>query len=462
MASNKTENEKIAPIIIKRVKKVAGGHHGGAWKVAYADFVTAMMAFFLLLWLLNVTTDEQKNAISNYFDPTSPLVSSTTSGAGGILAGLSASVDGAMVSNVQPISQPPSQAVTRGTMDSKDMPGEAQEGLDMDGGFYNTLEMNEKQLEAEFRKLEDARFETAAETLRQEIAESEELKALAEHVLVDVTPEGLRIQIIDDKGRTMFASGSAVMHGFMRELLLKVSKVIGPMSNQISVRGHTDSVRYREPNRYDNWNLSADRAQNSRRVLVEGGVGREKIENVMGRADRDPLLADDPSNERNRRISVVLLREARPESQAKAQTPPATQAPQTRANAGLRIVDDTQSQSGQTATQNAQRTSQGGNAGAANTQQPAPALPVQPGGNTRQPNPQTQTFGAEQGQGGSQVIVLPNKPPTITTPVFGNRRKREEAPIQGEIRNVQPNSNERSPVNQGDTSQQGEHKFLSF
>lgn len=472
MASNKTENEKLAPIIIKRVKKVDGAHHGGAWKVAYADFVTAMMAFFLLLWLLNVTTDEQKNAISNYFDPTFPRVSQNTSGAGGILGGVSAAIDGAMVSTVQPITQQPTEATTRGAMDSKDMPGDSEQGLDMDGGFYNTLDMSEAQLEAEFRKLEDARFEKAAEELREEIAQSEALKDLAEHVVVDVTPEGLRIQIVDDQGRSMFESGSAVMHGFMRELLLEVAEVIEPMPNQVSVRGHTDSVKYREPNRYDNWNLSADRAQSSRRVLGEGGLKPSRIENVMGRADRDPLLPDDPTNARNRRISIVLLREVRkpttPSEQDKSRdaTRQGQQRPAQQRQSDLRIVDDT-------APDNQPARAQGGvwagnqradtenrNGPNLSTQQPAPALPVQPDTRTRPVTSQVETFSSTD-RGGDMVVAPVNKPPTISTPVFNFGRKtpatapKPDAPVAAApARTKTPSSAATTP--------DGEHKTLTF
>ena len=183
------------PIIIKKVVKGGGGHHGGAWEVAYADFVTAVMAVFLLLWLLNVSTEEARNAISNYFDPTAPQVADTQSGAGGVLGGLTMATEGAMVSDVQPIVTPQMPETTRkpfGGQEAERPPPTAQEV--------------EKALEAA-RAQGDARFKAAEEALRQAIAESPELKALAENLLIDVTPEGLRIQIVDREGGAMFPLG---------------------------------------------------------------------------------------------------------------------------------------------------------------------------------------------------------------------------------------------------------------
>lgn len=336
-----SDNEVPAPIIIKRIKKGGGGHHGGAWKVAYADFVTAMMAFFLLLWLLNVTTDEQKSAISNYFDPTHPKISTSQSGAGGILGGLSTSFEGAMVTNVQPITSPPTpdssaQADTLG--DLKDRRGETEHDtsdrpdrgepttppsllIPTDSGSQlaegrNVLEeaamaryIEEEQLRAELERRENEEFEKVQEQIMQQIALTPELADMKDQLLIDITPEGLRIQIIDKEGRSMFPTGSAAMHGFMRDLLTQVTKIVAMQPNQISVRGHTDSTPYAAGASYDNWNLSADRALASRQVMVDSQLPAERIESVVGRADREHLIPDDPTSPRNRRISIVLLRQ---------------------------------------------------------------------------------------------------------------------------------------------------------
>lgn len=290
------EDTKEQPIIIKKIKK-GGGHHGGAWKVAYADFVTAMMAFFLLLWLLNVTTDEQLNAISNFFDPTHPKVSASQSGAGGVLGGLTMSPDGAMTSNKERIVQPPpgstggnsAMNAAKASTDPKPTPVEkAKESM---------------------RKSEEDRFKKAQDALKIAMQESPALAALAKHLLVDMTPEGLRIQIVDQKGEPMFASGSARMYEKTRNLITEVGSIITDLPNQISVRGHTDSVPYGHGSDYTNWELSTDRAHSSRRVLLESGLPVVRIDNVIGKAATEPLLPDDPTAAQNRRISIVLLKE---------------------------------------------------------------------------------------------------------------------------------------------------------
>ncbi len=272
--------------IIKKIKK-GGGHHGGAWKVAYADFVTAMMAFFLLLWLLNVSTDEQLNAISNYFDPTHPKVSDSTSGAGGVLGGLSVAPEGAMVTTVQPLTpQQPSRAT-----------------IQKQGKGQTDGEAEEK------RKAEEKKLEEAKNALEQAILEVPELAALAESLIIDMTPEGLRIQIIDDDEEPMFASGSAQMFQKTRLLLGTIAGIIEPLPNDISVRGHTDSSGYAPGAEYTNWELSADRANASRKGLEDFGFPPERINNVVGKADREHLNPDDPTDSQNRRISIILLRD---------------------------------------------------------------------------------------------------------------------------------------------------------
>lgn len=285
------EEEKLQPIIIKRIKK-AGAHHGGAWKVAYADFVTAMMAFFLLLWLLNVTTDEERNAISNYFDPTHPKVSEATSGAGGILGGLSMTPKGAMATTVQNITLPQNTRPTSAT--------------------HTPMTAAEKAVEKakeDLRKKEDEKFKEAQEKLKKAVEEDPELAKLAKNLLVDMTPEGLRIQIVDQDGESMFASGSAQMYEKTRTLMSKVAQIIVSLPNEVSVRGHTDSVPYPAGAQYTNWELSADRANATRRVLLENNMPKERLNDIVGKADTEHLFPSNPADARNRRISIVLLKE---------------------------------------------------------------------------------------------------------------------------------------------------------
>jgi len=297
--SKKDKGDEVRPVIVKRPKKVAGGHHGGAWKVAYADFVTAMMAFFLLLWLLNVTTDEQKNAISGYFDPTHPKISENTSGAGGVLGVTSVATQGAMTSTVQPVSAPQtSGAAVKGTK-------VGEQGQNKGTAGNGQL----KKLEKLLRKQEKQRFKKAAAELKQALESNEELKKLAEQLKIDITTEGLRIQIIDKDNRPMFATGSAQMYPYMQALLAKVGEATAAMPNNVSIRGHTDSYKYAPGKPYTNWELSADRANSSRRILLQNGLSEKRIANVMGMADTEPFLKDDPYSASNRRISIILLNE---------------------------------------------------------------------------------------------------------------------------------------------------------
>lgn len=286
------------PIIVKKVIKKIDGGHGGAWKVAYADFVTAMMAFFMLLWLLNVATDEAKNLISSYFDPSHPTISSRDSGAGGVLGGLSVSKEGAMATNKQPLAE--KQAT------GKKGQGEAAEKKGVEGYDPGDIE----KLQEELAKRQKARFEGAQAQMEQMFKNAPDLEALSKHLKIDITDEGLRIQIIDQEGEPLFASGSSELMPRARTLLLSVGEVIELLPNKLSIRGHTDSSPLSAQNgEYTNWELSADRANASRRVLMSEAIDEARLENIMGKAAQDPLLEDDTENPQNRRITLLLLNE---------------------------------------------------------------------------------------------------------------------------------------------------------
>ena len=340
------------PIIIKRVKKGAHGHHGGAWKLAYADFVTAMMAFFLLLWLLNAVTEEQLQGIADYFAPTT--VSTSNNGAGGMLGG-QVMGKGAQTSNSAPpaiaLSLPPptigegGEAMTdpKEGMSDQDLEGlsdkpneQAGTGLaasgtgkpkqskDKENGAAAKLanlqpaertpaQISEQQLAQAQAEKEEQQFQKAQAALKQAINSIPELAKLADSLLVDNTPEGLRIQIVDQEGLAMFPSGSADMFGHTHALLNLVGRVIKQLPEKISISGHTDSIPFTGQNNYSNWELSADRALAARRVLTgEGGVPADRVARVIGQADTEPLLKDDPANPRNRRLTIVLLRQNPP------------------------------------------------------------------------------------------------------------------------------------------------------
>ncbi len=282
-----------APIIIKRVKKTAaGGHHGGAWKVAYADFVTAMMAFFLLMWLINTTSPEQKRGIADYFAPAS--VSQAPSGSGGILGGTSlgdqgAKSDGSQTEIKQLSPEAPPDTADAGKS-SKAASSSASQAL--------------QQAQA---KQEAQDFQSAAQSLRQALQDMPELAELSKQVMVDQTPEGLRIQLVDQEGRSMFDESSAKPNDRARLLLRAVAKVVNQLHNRISVAGHTSAGAGAQSS--DDWSLSALRANASRQILEQGGVEADRIYQVSGKANSDPLYPDDPTLPGNRRISIVLLRE---------------------------------------------------------------------------------------------------------------------------------------------------------
>lgn len=268
------------PIIVKRIKKGGHGHHGGAWKIAYADLVTAMMAFFLLMWLLGSTAKGDLQGIAEYFK--SPLKVALQGGSG---SGDSSS-----------IIRGGGQDLTRGV-------GQVKQGDIPSKKAINLRAARSDTQMAERRMLQE---------LQQKIVHAMESRpALAQfknQVLVDMTAEGLRIQIVDEKNRAMFNSGSAVLEPYTVDILREIGNLLNEVPNRISLSGHTDSVPYAGGEAgYSNWELSADRANASRRQLISGGMGAAKILRVLGLADAVPLDKADPFNPINRRISITVL-----------------------------------------------------------------------------------------------------------------------------------------------------------
>ena len=294
-------------IIVKKVVKGGGGHHGGAWKVAYADFVTAMMAFFLLLWLLNAVTEDQLQGIANYFAPVT--VSDSPTGSGGVLGGQTITKDGTMKHMGAPpmmaIDLPP---VSAGEGESEDE--KSAEGGDEEESDSKEVEAKDSETEEErqAKEAEDKQFEEAKDSLRKAVNSVPQLKQLADSLIVDNTAEGLRIQIVDQEGLAMFPRGSAGMYDHTRKVLELVAKVVSEMPQKLVISGYTDATKYVTKRGYGNWELSADRANASRRALLELGVPEDRFSRVVGKAATDPLLPDDPTNPRNRRLSLVLLR----------------------------------------------------------------------------------------------------------------------------------------------------------
>jgi chemotaxis protein MotB len=276
------DSKKLQPIIVKRIKKGGHGHHGGAWKIAYADFVTAMMAFFLLMWLLGSTTEGDKKGIADYFS--SPLkIALLSSGSG---AGDS------------------SHVLKGGGQDLTRTTGQVKRGdISAPRATINLQALKAEQVRAEIARLEDLK-----QRVEQKIRGNPKLGPLSGQIRLDMTRDGLRIQIVDDLARPMFDSGSATVKPYMRELLRELGQVLGEVPNHLTLEGHTDSAPFGGGERgYSNWELSADRANASRRELLSGGLPEERVLRVQGLASSMLFDAGDPLNPQNRRISIIVM-----------------------------------------------------------------------------------------------------------------------------------------------------------
>ena len=274
--------KKLQPIIVKKIKKGGHGHHGGAWKIAYADFVTAMMAFFLLMWLLGSTTEGDKKGIADYFSsPLKIALLSSGSGAGDA-----------------------SHVVKGGGQDLTRTTGQVKRGeIEAKRDTVNLQALKQEQVRAEVARLEDLK-----KKVEQKIAASERLAPMASQIKLDMTRDGLRIQILDEQARPMFASGSAVVQPYMRELLKEIGQVLTQVPNRLTLEGHTDSQPFAGGERgYSNWELSADRANASRRELAAGGLADERVLRVQGLASSQPIDVADPRASSNRRISIIVM-----------------------------------------------------------------------------------------------------------------------------------------------------------
>jgi chemotaxis protein MotB len=289
-AAKQAPGAEPRPIIIKKVKKGGHAHHGGSWKVAFADFATAMMAFFLLMWLMEATTEEQRGAISEYFNNpsdiqgASPVPSpSPIQGPGGastsmikLGGGMELHHDAAPPAPIAPPT-PGVQTATR---------------PDDDG--------------AQDEKLDNERLAALMDALKKGIDERESLAKYKDQILLDVTPEGVRIQIIDHERRSMFPLGSARLETFSSDILKELAHIVSTVPNRISISGHTDVKPYVAVN-YTNWELSADRANAARRALLAGGLPAQKIGRVVGLASSVLLDPAAPESPVNRRISIVVM-----------------------------------------------------------------------------------------------------------------------------------------------------------
>jgi len=277
-----TEGKKLQPIIIKRVKKGGHGAHGGAWKIAYADFVTAMMAFFLLMWLLGSTSEGDKKGLSDYFQ--SPLKVAMQGGSG---AGASQSL------------------LNGGGNDLTQSAGQAKRG---DGADARARKMSGDKDKVERAKRDAQKLSELSAKISGIISGTPKLAEFSDQIKLTLTPDGLQIQIVDDQKRPMFDSGSASVKPYMREILQLIGSALIDVDNKVSLDGHTDQTPYGSGVRgYSNWELSADRANSTRRELVAAGLPDDKVARVMGLASSVLLDAQNPRSPANRRISITIL-----------------------------------------------------------------------------------------------------------------------------------------------------------
>jgi chemotaxis protein MotB len=266
-------------VVIRRKKSAAGGHHGGSWKIAYADFITAMMSFFLVMWLISVVPREELKGIAEFFRM--PLRVALTGG-------------------------PNNSAETSA------IPGGGHDPLRSEGDTRRANgQRTESQVQGDAERRDQTRLNDLQKRLNNLIESSPVLKAFRPQLLVDMTTEGLRIQIIDNQNRPMFAIGKAEVQPYMRDILRELGPVLNEIPNKISISGHTDATQYGRGERaYSNWELSADRANASRQELVAGGMTETKVARVVGLSSSVSLVKDDPYAAVNRRISLVVLNRA--------------------------------------------------------------------------------------------------------------------------------------------------------
>ncbi|MEM9054564.1 MAG: flagellar motor protein MotB [Pseudomonadota bacterium] len=256
------------PIIIKRKKVVKGDdHHGGAWKVAYADFVTAMMAFFLLMWLLNATTEDQRKGLADYFNPSIPI--SRISGGG------SDGLNGSSIFTEETLAE------------------------------MGTGASRQKSAGKDIKNLSEEAIEGRLQALKDAMSKAD--KALSEHVDIKLSPEGIVLELVDSADESLFAVGNSTPNDLLVTLLATVAGSFDGFGNDLKIVGHTDNRQFSGIGGYDNWNLSSDRAHAARQILSEQNFDMSRIREVSGRADTEPLIVEDPSAPQNRRVSIVIL-----------------------------------------------------------------------------------------------------------------------------------------------------------
>ena len=292
-----SDEEALEPLILKKKLRGDDSAHGGAWKVTYADFVTAMMAFFILLWLLNATVQEKLEGISNYFLPIGQKTG--TSGDDGVFGGTLATDPG-------PVQTPSTSAQMAPTAEVETGDKEIKEDIpvpDLQDDAPNVTDSKSDNEAKQFKATEAA--------IQQALDDIPELRDLHEAIKIDINDEGMEVQLIDQNDSAMFKPGGAELNERTKTLLLLIASVIERLPNKLKISGHTDSEPFRSTTGKTNWELSLERANAGRRELEENGISSKRFVRVTGFADRGPLLEDDPASPRNRRLIIMLPREAK-------------------------------------------------------------------------------------------------------------------------------------------------------
>jgi chemotaxis protein MotB len=287
------------PLILRKTIKLPEEPHGGAWKVAYADFVTAMMAFFLLLWLLNVTTEDKKQGISDFFEPVG--VSKEQTGSGSVLKGLAMDAQGALRSS----GSPPRITVaipTFGSRDTGSSEGKEDAPAVVGGGYTDGVD------EHQVDDADDDRFKQVIAALRQAVQEIPELAQMQDNLMLEPTPEGLLIQILDRTKLRMFAGKDSTYTERGKHLIAIIASIIGPLPNRISITGHTDDWDKSIPEGGRKWEISGNRADAARVILSAFGVAKPRFARVIGKADKEPLQPGVLKSDHNNRVSILLMR----------------------------------------------------------------------------------------------------------------------------------------------------------
>jgi len=306
---------KARPIYIKRVKKVSAGHHGGAWKVAYADFVTAMMAFFLVMWLVTAVSKEQRAAIFDYFKNPSMEPGKSVKPAPGQMG-----PGGASTSPIDlgggldaPRSSPTQTERIGATVMTSPAPP-----IDIKSEEQKAAEADAMAREEERRQLD-----ALMQDLKEAINQSQALQPFKDQLLLDITPDGLRIQIVDAQNRPMFDLGSSRLKPYTTDILREVAQYLKTVSKRISITGHTDTTPYAGISGYTNWELSTDRANAARRALEAAGYDTGQIARVTGLSSSVLFDRDNPRSPVNRRISIVVMSQKAEEAAQRIDIPTA-------------------------------------------------------------------------------------------------------------------------------------------